>query len=127
LPNRRVQFFLFQAGAFGSYSIHVATHFGDSAGGLTTSSMPSMKDKNSGTNRSDLDKNNIFKPTFDTLTDEDRKEFEAYHVDFQELFLSHCKVMRKGTILWDITPIVFNKHEVTLEVRPDSSSSHNDI
>jgi hypothetical protein len=41
-----------------------------------------MKGKNSGTNRSDLDKNNILKPTFDTLTEEGRKVFEAYRIDF---------------------------------------------
>jgi hypothetical protein len=32
-----------------------------------------------------------------------------------------------GTILRDTTPIVFNKPEVILEVRPDPSPSRNDI
>jgi hypothetical protein len=36
-------------------------------------------------------------------------------------------VTRQGTILWDTTPIIFNKPEVTSEVRPDPSSSRNDI
>jgi hypothetical protein len=77
LPNQRVRFLQFRVGAFGTCSIRVATHFGDSAGDLTTSSTSSMKGGNSGTNRSDLDKNNILKPTFDTLTEEGRKAFET--------------------------------------------------
>jgi hypothetical protein len=32
-----------------------------------------MKKGGSGINESDLDKNNIIKPTFDTLTEDDRK------------------------------------------------------
>jgi hypothetical protein len=71
--------------------------------------MSSMKGGNSSTNGSDLDKNNILKPTFDTLMEEGHKAFEAYHVDFKELFLSHCEVTRQGTILWDTTRIVFHK------------------
>jgi hypothetical protein len=61
--------------------------------------MPGMKGGNSGTNRSDLDKNNILKPTFDSLMEEGRKAFKAYHTDFEELFLSHCEVMWQGTVL----------------------------
>jgi hypothetical protein len=105
----------------------VATHFGYSAGESTTSSTSSMKGGNSGTNGSDLDKNNILKPTFDTLTEEGRKAFEAYRADFNELFLSRCEVTRQGTIFWDTMPIVFNKTKVTPEVRPDPSPSRNDI
>jgi hypothetical protein len=105
----------------------VATHFGDSAGELSTSSMSSMKGGNSGNNRSDLDKGNILKPTFDTLMEEGHQAFEGYITDLRELFLSHCKVMRQGTILQDSTLIVFNKLEVIHEVRPDPSPSHNDI
>jgi hypothetical protein len=86
-----------------------------------------MKGGNSGNNGSDLDKENILKPTFDTLTEEGRKAFEAYHTNLQELFLSCCEVTRHGTILKDTAPIVFNKPEVIPEVRPDSSSSRNDI
>jgi hypothetical protein len=70
----------------------VATHFGDFAGELTTSSMSSMKGENSDNNGFDLDKNNILKPTFDTLTEEGRKAFEAYLADLKELFLSPYEV-----------------------------------
>jgi hypothetical protein len=53
-----------------------------------------MKDENSGHNKSDLDKSNILKPTFDTLTEESRKAFKAYHANLEELFLSRCEVTR---------------------------------
>jgi hypothetical protein len=53
-----------------------------------------MNGGNSSTNGSDLDKNNILKPTFNNLMEEGHKAFEAYHIDFNELFLSHCEVMR---------------------------------
>jgi hypothetical protein len=86
-----------------------------------------MKGGNSGNIISNLGKNNILKTTFDTLMEEGQKAFEAYRVDFKELFLTHCKVMRQGTILWDTTPIIFNKPEVIPEVQPDPSPSHNDI
>jgi hypothetical protein len=45
----------------------VAAHFGDSARELITSSTSSIKGENSGNNESGLDKDNILKPTFDTL------------------------------------------------------------
>jgi hypothetical protein len=77
----------------------VQTHFGNSTGESTTSRMLGMKGGNSGTNGSDLDKNNILKPTFDSLMEEGRKAFKAYHADFEELFLSYCEVMWQGTIL----------------------------
>jgi hypothetical protein len=93
----------------------------------TTLSTSSMKGGNSGTNGSDLDKNNILKPTFDTLTEEGRKAFKAYRTNFEELFLSHCKVMQHGTVLRDTIPIIFHKPEVTPEVWPDPSPSHNDV
>jgi hypothetical protein len=86
-----------------------------------------MKGGNSSNNGSDLDKGNILKPTFDTLTEEGHKAFESYHANLEELFLSCCEVMRQGTILQDTTPIVFNKLELIPEVRPDPSPSHNDI
>jgi hypothetical protein len=86
-----------------------------------------MKGGNSGNNGSNLDKGNILKPTFNTLTEESRKAFEAYHANFEELFLSHCEVMRLGTILKDTAPIVFNRPEVIPEVWPDPSPSHIDI
>jgi hypothetical protein len=47
-----------------------------------------MKGENFGNNGSDLDKGNIFKPTFDTLTEEGCKVFEAYRANLEELFLS---------------------------------------
>jgi hypothetical protein len=51
-----------------------------------------MKKGNFGTNRSDLDKNNIIKPTFDTLMEEDRKVFEAYRAEVDELLYLHYEV-----------------------------------
>jgi hypothetical protein len=71
---------------------YVPTHFGDSAGESTTSSTSSMKGGNFGNNGSDLDKNNILKPTFNTMTEEGRKAFEAYLADLEKLFLSCCEV-----------------------------------
>jgi hypothetical protein len=75
-----------------------------------------MKGENSGHNGSDLDKGNILKPTFVTLTEEDRMAFELYHTNLGELFLSCCEVTRQGTVLKDTTPIVFTKPEVIPEV-----------
>jgi hypothetical protein len=86
-----------------------------------------MKGGNSSTNRSNLYKNNILKPTFDTLTEEGHKVFEAYHTDLDELFFSRCEVTRHGTVLRDTMPIVFHKPEITPEVWPDPSPSRNDI
>jgi hypothetical protein len=105
----------------------MATDFGNSTGESTTSSMSSMKGGNSSTNGFDLNKNNILKPTFNISTKERHKIFEAYHADLEELFLLRCEVTRQGTILWDITPIIFNKPEVIPEVWPNPSPSHNDI
>jgi hypothetical protein len=82
---------MFQIGAFGSCSIHVQTHFGDSAGESTTSGTSSMKGGNSDHNGSNLDKGNILKPTFDTLTEEGGKAFEAYRSNLEELFISRCE------------------------------------
>jgi hypothetical protein len=53
-----------------------------------------MKGGNSGTNRSDHNKNNIIKPPFDTLTEEGHKTFKAYHADVEEPFLSCYEVTR---------------------------------
>jgi hypothetical protein len=66
--------------------------FCDSARKSTTSSTSSMKGGNSGNNRSDLDKNNILKPTFNTLMEEGHKVFEAYHANLEELFLSRYEM-----------------------------------
>jgi hypothetical protein len=127
LPNWTIQFLSFWPGASDSCPIHVATYFVDSIGESTTSSTSSMKGGNSGNNGSDLDKGNILKRTFDTLTEEDCKAFKAYHANLEELFLSHCEVTQHVTVLKDTTSIVFNKPEVIPEVRPDPSPSHNDI
>jgi hypothetical protein len=86
-----------------------------------------MKGGNSNHNGSDLDKGNIIKPTFNTLMEEGRKAFEAYLTNLEELFLSHCKVTRQGTILKDTTSIIFTKLEVIPEVRPNQSPSLNDV
>jgi hypothetical protein len=86
-----------------------------------------MKDGNSGNYGSNLDKGNILKPTFDTLTEEGHKVFNAYRTNLEELFLSRCEVMRHVTILKDTTPIIFNKPEVIPEVQPNLSPSHNGI
>jgi hypothetical protein len=40
------------------------------------------------TNRSDLNKDNIIKPTFDNFVEEDRKVLEAYRAVVDEIFLS---------------------------------------
>jgi hypothetical protein len=52
---------------------------------------------------------------------------QRHMLPFKELFLSRCEVMRQGAVLRDTTPIVFNKPEVTPEVRSDPSPSCNDI
>jgi hypothetical protein len=96
----------------------MTTHFDDSARESITSNMSSMKGGNSANNGSDLDKNNILKATFDTLTEEDHKAFEAYCVNLEE---------RHGTVLKNTTPIIFHRPKVIPEVRPDPSFSHNDI
>jgi hypothetical protein len=70
----------------------MSTHFGDSAGELTTSSTSSMKGGNSSNNGSDLDKGNILKPTLDTLMEEGHKAFKAYRPSLEELFLSCYEV-----------------------------------
>jgi hypothetical protein len=105
----------------------MATYFGDSVVESTTLNTSNMKGENSDNNESDLDKDNILKPTFDTLTEEGRQAFEAYIADLRELFLSRCEVTRQGTVLWNTTPIIFHKPEVIPEVRPDPSPSRNDI
>jgi hypothetical protein len=96
-------------------------------GESTTSSTSAMKGGNSGTNGSNLDKNNILQPTFDTMMEEGRKVYKAYHVTLKELFLSRCEVTWQGTVLRDTMPIIFHKPEVTPEVWPGPSPSCNDI
>jgi hypothetical protein len=86
-----------------------------------------MKGGNSYANGSDLNKNNIIKPTFDTLTKEGRKSLEAYHTDLEELFYSCYEMMWHGTILKDAMPIIIRKADVTLEVRPNPPLSLEDV
>jgi hypothetical protein len=86
-----------------------------------------MKGGNSGNNGSDLNKGNILKPTFDTLTDEGRQVFEAYIIDLRELCLSCCEVTQQGIVLRDTKSVVFNKPEVIPKVWPDPSPYRNDI
>jgi hypothetical protein len=86
-----------------------------------------MKGGNSDHNRSDLNKGNILKPTFNTMMEEGCKAFKAYRTNLEELFLSRCEVMRQGTVLKDTTPIVFTKPEVIPAARPNPSPSLNDI
>jgi hypothetical protein len=51
-----------------------------------------MKGENFVQNGSNLDKGNILKPTFDTLTEEGHKAFKAYRTNLDELFRSNCEV-----------------------------------
>jgi hypothetical protein len=97
----------------------VATHFADSTGESTISHTSSMKGGNSDTNGSDLDKNNIIKPTFDTLMNEGRKALESYRADLDELFYSHYEVMWQGCVLKDAASIIIRKVKVTPEVWPN--------
>jgi hypothetical protein len=53
-----------------------------------------MKGGNSSNNGSDPNKNNITKPTLNTLTEEGHKAFESYLADLEELFLSRGEVTR---------------------------------
>jgi hypothetical protein len=86
-----------------------------------------MKGGNSGTNGSNLDKNNISKTTFDTLMEEGHKTTEAYHANLEELLLSHYEMTWKGPIPKDTMPIIIRKTEVTLEVWTNPSLSLNDV
>jgi hypothetical protein len=60
--------------------------------------MLSMKGGNSDNNRSDLDKGNILKLTFDTLTEEGHKAFEPYRANPKGIFLSRGEVTRHETL-----------------------------
>jgi ABC-type oligopeptide transport system substrate-binding subunit len=53
------------------------------------STTSTMKKGDPDTNRSDLNKNNIIKPTLDHLSEQDRKALEAYHQEVDEIILSH--------------------------------------
>jgi hypothetical protein len=127
LSNRSVQFLLFQTGASSSSSICVPTNFDDSAGESTTSHLSNMKKGGSGVNRYGIDKNNIIRPTFNTLTEDDRKALETYRTDLDEFFYSHYEVTRQGLVFKDTTPIIIRKAEVTHEVRSNPSLSLDDV
>jgi hypothetical protein len=58
-----------------------------------------MKKGSSGVNRSDLDKNNIIKPTFDTLMEEGPKALKGHCADLEELFYSHYEVIWQGVVV----------------------------
>jgi hypothetical protein len=51
-----------------------------------------MNGGNSSHNRSDLYMGNILKPTFNILTEEGRKAFEAYGANLEEIYLLRCEV-----------------------------------
>jgi hypothetical protein len=87
----------------------VPTHFGDSAGEFTTSLPSSMKKGGSGVNGSDLNKDNIIKPTFDNLMEEDRKVLEACRAEVDELFYSCYEVTQQELILKDAASIIIYK------------------
>jgi hypothetical protein len=86
-----------------------------------------MKKENSSTNGSNLDKNNIIKPTFDTLMAEGSKALESYRVDMDELFYSRYEVMQQGVILKDNTSIIIRKAKVTPEEWPNPPLSLDDV
>jgi hypothetical protein len=55
-----------------------------------------MKKGSSSINGSELDKNSIIKPTFDTLMEEGRKTLKGYRTDLEELFYSCYEVTWQG-------------------------------
>jgi hypothetical protein len=77
---------------------------------LGESTTSSMRKEGPSPNGFYLNKDNI-NPTFDTLTEEDRKALEAYCVEVDELFFSRYEVVKK-----DAVPVIIRKAEVTLEV-----------
>jgi hypothetical protein len=91
LQNWIIWFSCFKQELLAPCLICVPTHFGGSAGESTTSTM------NKGdldTNISDLNKNNIIKPTLDHLLEEDLKALKANHKEMEEIFLSCYEVTR---------------------------------
>jgi hypothetical protein len=75
-----------------------------------------MKKGDPSTNGSNLNKNNIIKPTLDHLSEEDRKALKAYHKKVNENFLLHYKVIRQGLVQRDASSIGIRKSEVTPKV-----------
>jgi hypothetical protein len=98
--------------------------FGDSVGELTIST---MKEGDPNTNRSDLNKNNIIKPTPEHLSEVDCKMLETYHKEVDEIILSCYEVTRQGLIQRDIALIDILKSEVTPELRSNHSFSLDDV
>jgi hypothetical protein len=86
-----------------------------------------MKKGDPSTNDSDLNKDNIIKPTLDCLSREDRKALETYHKEVDEIFLSRYEVTRQRLIQKDATPINIRKFVVTPEVWSNPSLSLNDV
>jgi hypothetical protein len=74
-----------------------------------------------------LNKDNIIKPTFDNLTEEDHKALEAYRREVDELLFSCYEATRQGLIQKDTMPIVIRKAEVTPKVRSNPSLSINNV
>jgi hypothetical protein len=104
--------------------IRVPIHFGNSVGESTTST---MKHGDSDTNVSDLNKNNIIEPTLNHLLEEDRKVFEAYHKEVDEIFMSCYEVTWQGLVQKDATRINIHKSEVTPEVWSNPLLSLDDV
>jgi hypothetical protein len=102
----------------------VSTLFSDSTRESTTST---MKKGDPGTNGSDLNKDNIIKPTLDCLSKEDHKALEAYHKEVDELFLSPYELTWQGFVQKDAASINISKSEVTSEIWPNPSLSLDDV
>jgi hypothetical protein len=124
LSNRSIRFSYFEQQLLTPYSIHVPTYFGDSTGESTSST---MKKGDSSTNGSDLNKDDIIKPTHDRLLQEDHKALEAYHKEVDEIFLSHYEVTWQVLVQKDATQINICKSEVTPKVRSNPSLSLDDV
>jgi hypothetical protein len=124
LSTRSIRFSCFEQQLLTPYSIHVPTYFGDSAGESTSST---MKKGYSGTNDSDLNKDDIIKPTHDRLLEEDHKALKAYHKEVDEIFLSRYEVTWQVLIQKDATQINICKSEITPEVRSNPSLSLDDV
>jgi hypothetical protein len=75
-----------------------------------------MKKRGRSTNRSDLNKDNIIKPTLDHLSEEHCKALVAHHKDVDEIFLLRYEVTRQGLVQKDATLINLRKSKVTPEV-----------
>jgi hypothetical protein len=86
-----------------------------------------MKKGGSSVNGSNLDNNNIIKPIFHILTEEDHKALEAYRTEVDELFYLRYEVTRQGLILKDVASIIIRKAEVTPKVRPNPLLSLNNV